>query len=490
MKHQAPIQYFDLIAKLINKLFSKNIDLFNDPSKRRTVREDPAWEQAADALIKQYPQLEDRQRIYMHGIERDTAKAVLDWTEQQEFFSVLALIRRLDRAMPWEDLLKLSDVHQKGTYTFTALNSNIQETGIVLSPRVPSFQDNRTPSVVEAVPVRKWQSYFDPGINQELKNIYCDLAETLVLRGLPCRVKFHVLDTLSFLSRKKLCIAMLPVTRNAGLRTELYSQTSGEETKNLFSLKGVENWEQVKSCIRAGWREACRQDADIAILPECMGHEELFALNEEFSEFFDELARESEAEGFAAPQLTIGPTWWHDHHNRLYVTDSSGGYVCIQEKQFPFEYLKNGQTYSEDIRPYMPEVHVLDVPGLGRIGFAVCADLLHAEMMDLLVRRLHINFIICSAWSPGTTLFSRICETGGSYGTTAIWMNACSAVSEPEKGVGIIAAPGQNIRLCPECGGNCGKDNAACLFITDLDLTTGEFSPPSHIYPSGEVSDT
>lgn len=142
----------------------------------------------------------------------------------------------------------------------------------------------------------------------------------------------------------------------------------------------------------------------------------------------------------------------------------------------------------EDIRPDAPEVNVLNIPWIGRIGIAVCADLLRTETMDLLVRTLHCNFIICSSYSPGKTLFSRICESSVSYGTTCIWLNTCSAPSEPEDGVGVIAAPGQNILLRPKCGGNCGEDSAVCLFVTELDLGTGEFSPPRHICPLGETS--
>ena len=151
---------------------------------------------------------------------------------------------------------------------------------------------------------------------------------------------------------------------------------------------------------------------------------------------------------------------------------------------------ENGQIYLEDIRPDTPKINVLNIPWIGRIGLAVCADLLHSEMVDLLVRTLHCNFIICAAYSPGKTLFTRICESSVSYGTTTIWLNACSASSKPEEGVGVIAAPGQNIPLRPECGGNCGGDDAACLFVTELDLRTGEFTPPQHICPLGGTAGT
>lgn len=481
------IQYYDLLADLIASLREKDPTLFNSPSDRRSTQENPAWEQAVNTLMEQYPQLKDRQAVYMLGIEEDVANAVLKWAEEQSFFPLLYLILRLDRVVPWEDQLKLADVSPNG---FAALNRNQQETGVILAPKVPSFQDNRTPSMEEAVPTRKWQSHFDPGINQELKNIYCIPINDCVLRGHPCQPVYHVIEGLSISGRKKVRIGLLPVVRDAKLETDVSFVAAGEETRNTFTVKGVQNWEQVKARIQAGWLDACRKSIDIAVLPECLGNAELFDSTPGYSEFWDNLSMAAEAEGYAAPWLTIGPSWWHDHHNRLYVTDSVGNRVCVQEKQFPFEYQENGQIYLEDIRPDTPKINVLNIPWIGRIGLAVCADLLHSEMVDLLVRTLHCNFIICAAYSPGKTLFTRICESSVSYGTTTIWLNACSASSKPEEGVGVIAAPGQNIPLRPECGGNCGGDDAACLFVTELDLRTGEFTPPQHICPLGGTAGT
>lgn len=489
MKHQAKIQYFDFLSKLILMLFQKNSVFFSDSSKRRTTQDNPAWNQEVNALLEKYPQLENASVICMYGIDKATAEAVMAWAERQEFFPLLTLIRTLDRVISWEDQMKLTDTLHNSGRGFSALNGNSKETGIVLYPRVPSFQDNRTPFVEEAVPVRKWQSYFAPGINQELKNIYCVLEDDLKLGNVPCKIR-HCIVATGMTAGRTLRIGLLPLLRDAELKVDFYSRPTGIETQNLFSLAGIKNWERVKARIRAGWLEACRKGIDIAILPECLGGPELFSSNAQYSAFFDGLAQEAEIAGYAAPQLTIGPSCWSEHHNRLYVMDGSGNYVCIQEKYFPFEYSKNGQTYLEDIQPGKPMVSVLHIPRLGRIGLAVCADLLHKEMTDLLIQTLHCNFVICPSFSQGKTLFSLICKTGVSYGATAIWLNSCSAYRKPEDIVGVIASPVQNISLRAKCGGRCGGDNAACLFIADIDLDTGEFLAPQHICPPNETGDT
>lgn len=486
MKHQAQIQYFDFLAKLVLTLFQKNKVLFSDPSKRRTTKDNPAWRQEVNALLEKYPQLENLPTVCMYGIEKAVADAVMVWAEEQEFFSLLTLIQRLDRMIPWEDQLKLIDTLHNSGRGFSALNSNSKETGIVLYPRVPSFQDNSTPFVEEAVPVRKWQSFFTSGINQELKNVYCVLEESLKLGDVACKVIHHI-GRLTIPAGRTLRIGLLPLLRDADLKVDLYTRAAGKETQNLFSLAGIKNWERVKARIRAGWLEACRKGMDIVIIPECLGDAELFSSNPEYSEFFDALAQEAEVDGYAAPQLTIGPSWWNESHNRLYVMDGSGNYVCTQEKWFPFEYSKNGQTYLENLQPDRPKISVLHIPRLGRVGLAVCADLLHREMTDLLIQTLHCNFVICPSFSPGKTLFSLICETGVSYGATVIWLNSCSASRKPGDGVGVIASPVQNISLCAKCEGRCGADDAVCLFIADLDLNTGEFLAPQHICPSEET---
>lgn len=485
MKHRAQIQHFDFLADLISVLLRKDRILFFDPSKRRTTQYNSAWNQEVNALLEKYPQLEDLTAVCMCGIEKAIVDAVMYWAEQQEFFPLLTLIQRLDQVISWEDQLKLADTLQNSGRGFSALNSNSKETGIVLYIRVPSFQDNRTPFMEEAVPVRKWQSHFAPGINQELKNVYCVLEEKLKLGDVPCKVTNHIVR-LTIPASRKLRIGFLPLLRDAKLSPNYYARVAGKETQNLFSLAEIENWERVKARTRVSWLEACQQNVDIGILPECLGGAELFS-NPEYSEFFDALAQEAEATNCAAPQLTIGPSWWNEGHNRLYVMDGSGNYICAQEKWFPFEYSENGQTYLEDLQREQPEVNILHIPGLGRVGLTVCADLLHKEMTDLLIQTLHCNFVICLSFSQGKTLFSRICETGASYGTTMILLNSCSALREPGKGVGVIASPGQNISLCAGCEGRCGGNSAACLFIADLDLNTGEFLTPWHICPQDEA---
>lgn len=479
----------DLMAEIISWLPRKDRELYNNPAKRRSTQSNPEWKRDVEELIRQHPQLESDYAFYVDGIEESTANAVRDWVKSHDFFQALELLERLDQAFPWEEQIRQACVYQNGERAFAALNGNGRETGVVLFPRVPSFQDDRTPSAEEAVPARKWQSHFDRGVNQELKNVYYAPIEDLTLRGKPCLVTHHIMDEMPLPMRKTLRVAMSPVLRNARIRKVVYAQSAGKERENLLSLRGVENWERVMARIRAAFLEACRQGADILVFPELLGDKAIFAEGD-YSEFFSGLAREAEEEELPAPYLVVGPTWWSDHHNRLYVMRGSGDYVCVQEKQFSYEHREDGQNYREDIRPDGPEVHIIHVPDLGRIGFAVCADLLYEDMRDLLIRTLHCNFLICPSFSKGKTLLTRICEEGAAHGNTAALINSCSAVQEPLEYVGVLVAPGQSLCLCPECDGLCGGDGAACLFLSDLDLESGTFGAVQHIRPLEDMDST
>ena len=482
MAREKKISYYDLLAEIIARLRRINRDLYNDPAKRRSIQSNPAWKQEVEAFLCQHPQLENYHAACMNGIDEPVAEEVRDWVKDHDFFQVLELALRLDRGIPWVEQIRLPDVYQNGERAVAALNGNERETGVVLFPRVPSFQDDRTPSTEEAVPTRKWQSHFAPGVNQELKNVYYAPAEDLTLRGEPCRIIHHILDELPVSVRKTLRVAMSPVLQDARLRKEVYARPAGKEQENLLSLHGIENWERVKARIRAAFLEACQQAADILIFPEMLGDKAIFS-ESSYSAFFSELAREAEEEGLPAPYLVVGPTWWHDHHNQLYVLRGSGDYICVMEKQFSYEHREDGQNYREDIRPGAPEIHIIHSPGLGRIAFPICADLLYEEMRDLLIRTLHCNFMICPSFSRGKTLFTRICGEGVSHGITVVWLTSCSAVQEPPDYVGVLETPGQNVCLCPECEGQCGADSGACLFLSDLDLDSGTFGAVRHIRP-------
>ena len=474
--------YYDLLAEIIARLRRINRDLYDDPAKRRSTQSNPYWKQEVEALLSRHPQLENYHAVCMDGIGEPVANEVRDWINNHDFFPVLELALRLDRVVPWREQIELANVYQNGERAVAALNGNERETGVVLFPRVPSFQDNRTPSAEEGVPVRKWQSHFVPGVNQELKNVYYAPAEALTLRGKRCRIIHHILGELPVSVRKTLRVALSPVLQDASLRKEVYAWLAGKERENRMSLYGIENWARVKERIRAAFLEACRQAADILIFPEMLGDKAIFS-ESDYSVFFSELAREAEEEGLPAPYLVVGPTWWHDHHNQLYVMRGSGDYICVQEKQFSYEHKEDGENYREDIRPGAPEIHVIHIPGLGRIAFPICADLLYEEMRDLLIRTLHCNIMICPSFSRGKTLFSKLCGEGVAYGITVVWLNSCSAVEELPDYVGVLETPGQNVGLCPECDGHCGGDGGACLFLSDLDLDSGTFGAVRHICP-------
>lgn len=481
---------YDFVAELISHSRKLNPGFFFNPASRESVKEEEDWTKAVDELLTKYPELADTRELCTFGIGPKTVNAIRSWKHYGDFFYVLTLLQRITRTMKWETIVDSSYVAVKNREGFEALNDNAEETGVYLFPRVSSLPiDGRAKSTP-----KQWLSRFSCGINQELSNICYFLKEDLVIEGQQYKVCHHIYQNFFMEGSTKLTIASSPLLCDAELDLSCITSLRAGENQRIFSVKGIKNLNRVLRRSRATFLEACRTGADILLFPEMLGNARLFFPGLDFSKTISVWIEAAEAEGYPVPRLIVGPTWWHDQRNELYVLSNTGQRLFVQNKQFSFSYTPKGESkpYLEDLCISAPTIHVLHIPGLGRMVFPICVDFLHPKYTEFLVQKLYANMLLCPSYSPSKTLFSLSSASYLPYGSWVFWINSCSAPCANGKGLPEYVGTVSSVRedgafetqyLCVPSECCCGKDDECCLFLQDIDLQTGEAHITEHFPP-------
>ena len=251
--------------------------------------------------------------------------------EKQEslYFSFLV---RLDSAVYLDQILSSAPVERLKT-GFTALNSTVEETGLLLVPRVKSVSDDDT-SEEEVLFKRNWIGRWLPGMNQSLKNTYYMETSALAANGIHFSVRHRIVDNLVFHDRRYIRIAFSPLLRNPRLDVQCYKKGG----RVLFSVSDLSQKDEIKGREEAAFALACQEKADVLVFPEMLGDKGLVAPEEGYSEILDVFAIKAEKDGLQAPHIIFSPTWWHDRRNKLHAFDNMAWRLCIQQKQFPYAY--------------------------------------------------------------------------------------------------------------------------------------------------------
>lgn len=478
------VSAYDFVAEIISHIKELNTKLFFNPESRLNVEgDDEEWIQAVEELVLSYPELTDTRELCTFGISPRTVTAIHSWEHYEEFFYVLTLLQRITRAMKCESIMDSSYVVIKNKTGFEALNDNTEETGVYLLPKVPSLPvDGR-----RQTNPKQWLSRFNCGINQELSNVCYFLKEDLEIGGQRYKVCNHICSNFLVEGATNLKIALSPLLRDAELELSYSTIPQNGEKKRLFSVTSTKNLPRVLKRSRTAFLKACKAKADIVLFPEMLGSAQLLTPDLNFSKTISEWIEEAGAKGYPAPHLIIGPSWWHDKLNELHVLSSTAQRIIVQYKHFPFFYTPKGESnpYLEDLQDSDHTVHLLHIPGLGRMAFPICVDFLHSKYMELLVQKLYCNLLMCPSYSPSKTLFVLNSLAQHPYGSWPFWINSCSApcgngkrLPEYVGAVAPIQADGKPKLqyLCVPDNCRCGEDDECCLFICDIDLQTGNIS--------------
>jgi hypothetical protein len=380
---------FDFLASLIARLPELDPELYYHPDKRNALPDIDRWSTSAHTLLVTSPEF-SVDGLLRYGMQTDTVNQLNAWcTQDPDFPHIFSMACELDHILFWENILMSPYVTVDLKDGFKALNENAEETGILILPRVPSLNDPLDRADLDPDGNHKtWASDWEAGINEELTNTYYIRRDDFAVMNWRYVAEHRVVRNL--VVGKQICLAFSPIAKRAQL---LDPHCCKLEEGCRFSVPGLRDPELIHARVRAAYKAASQEKADILIFPEMLGDAAMFDPDKTYSEFFTSLGN--------GPALILPPTWWHDNRNQLYVLTGDGEQLCVQEKQNPFLYRPDGQDqgYLEDLRDTQSVVQVLHVPYVGRITFPICKDYLVPDYRGLLVKVLRSTLMLCPSYS-------------------------------------------------------------------------------------------
>ena len=478
------VNIFDFIAERIYHVHMLNPEAYESEDFRKTIVQPGDLDDEVSALFDAHPCLKNSRTLIRRGIPCDTATAICGWKHNGNFSYVYEFLLRLTRKIPVNDIIRYS-TKVKEKCGFEALNNNVGETGIQITLKVKSINDPLEPAWEaseqdgaagdQSGGGKHWATERLPGINEDLSNVMYIELNDLEIKGARYKVVHHIVDRDFFAGGKKeLVVGVSPLARDDFLEPSYEVRDEGGGPRRFFNVTGLKKADLVQDKIIAAAMEACDQGVDILMYAEMFGSRE--TVSEDFVKRMSDLADEA---GLPMPSLILLPTWWHDHCNELYVMDGSGALVSQQQKQHPFVYTddETGEGYAEDLQVTKHTVHVIHIPGLGRLTFPICRDYLQPEYLRLMAESLRSTFLLCPSYSRGKTQFDLTSSGEIKYGCYTVWINTCAATHDKASCpgyVGLVSGPlaeGDYIkRLEPACGGECGGRQDACLFVIRISM--------------------
>lgn len=471
---------FDLLAEWIQHLAALDPRAYANKDARETLDSPPELHDEVASFFMMHPCLQDEMALVIQGIPADVVNEIQEWTHYQSFMHMVEFLARLTRMLRVSTIIKYA-VTAKMKDGFESLNDNAAETGIQILPKVRSINDSLEPAANSAEAKagdgveKHWATDRLAGINSELSGIYYIEADKLTVNRISFSVKHHIVEDSFFLENKKdFLIGVSPVSQGNFLEVDYETRSDPNAERNYFKVTGLKDEELVKDRITAAILEACSRGVDILVFPEMLGNAETTS-----STFIEAVADLALEKGLPMPPLLLLPTWWHDYSNELYVVDGSGRCVCVQQKQYPFSlpHKETGKKHQEDLRFDRHIVHVVHIPGLGRLTFPICRDYLEPEYLPWLAETLRSTFFFCPSYSEHKTQFDLTAPGEVKYGCYTVWSNTCAANWDKEKSpshVGLVSGPmakGEYIKhLEPECGGICGAQTDPCLFVVRISM--------------------
>lgn len=500
---------FNVEAEWICHLRGLSRELFYQPDLRKTSQplQDP--EEEVSRFFHSLPHISDGKLLLRSGVPPEEKEAVRTWAYSGSFFHMLCFLSLYTEQMTCQRILdsawfaSLTHTDTGADREFESLNTNVEETGLLILPKVKTINDPLDPAGEEeeenagekgtedaapgaAPPEKRWAADRVPGIQDQLSHTFYIETEELALKdGRRYRVANSVLRRHMFPEDKKsLLIAVCPLAHADLLDVKTYCRETENGRRRLCSA-GLKCGKFVQDKVRADLLRAGKEHADIAVFPEMLGSAEMLA-----PVFFREIREELKAGKCPVPSLILMPTCWHENRNELHVLDAVGKRLCTQQKQTSYLFEgEDGREYAEDLREPERVVHIVHIPDLGRFVFPICKDYLDEAYVQMMLRYLRATFLLCPSYSPKKTQFDLTAHGGIQYGGYTIWCNTCAAYWKSGQipgHIGLAAGPqppGRPVCLLePECGGKCGNREEPCVFLVKIAINSSADITCRHIY--------
>lgn len=140
-------------------------------------------------------------------------------------------------------------------------------------------------------------------------------------------------------------------------------------------------------------------------------------------------------------KVTINGSIWKDCINKSVLTDFYGTEIFTYLKKALFEYHEDGKNYLEHLMPEKNKAYaVFEIENFGRIGIAICKDLLEPDIRNML-KKINVNFLCVPAYSPSTDLHSEARELAEQTGCITVMVNSCGALDNNKDEIGFVCMP-------------------------------------------------
>lgn len=313
------------------------------------------------------------------------------------------------------------------------------------------------------------------GLSNRLQN--CRIIPKEQLGGLIPRICIHYPKTgfEEVLKSGQLRIAVFPFAGR-----EWFTRLPAETGLTIdIHYNEEQNQKLFDAYCRALWA-ADQCEADIVIFPE-------MALGSGVREKLVELLRQQpKDERLRHVQLIFAGTEWLDGENTAYIFTAEGRLLLTQKKREYYDfYNKELKDYQrENLSGDERELWFLDVPGLGRVSYVICRDILDVhEQMDRGALLLSGMFMVSCYTQKLDEFRCRVEDLVKSRAAIVTLCNACAPVEADGGPVGFLSVPVCDSGKRLECretiytaaGANCkGGD---CVFCSCMDLYTIGISP-------------
>jgi hypothetical protein len=365
--------------------------------------------------------------------------------------------------------MKISSIKDK---SFRGLNSNIDETGIIILSKVKTLKalSKHANAVGEYFPRKNANDWLEDINNRLTKIYYIDSSKLL---GYTIK-NYLFSDPVQQCDDKEIIrIGVSPIIKKnledlLDIKQYYGTTSNGFHPTRLFGVERLLSQDLIKRRTVLAFERACAEKCDIFISPEMLGTDELLEIDDSGTSV---LFRPNLRNAFQTPFLTLPPTQWLNEQNVLSVFNNQGEKIGEQHKQNKFGLKHDGAVWLENLKNPKKEILLIHINKWGRFAFPICMDFLTPTYRNILTDQIKATFLLCPSFSKGAYNFDLTSGNDSEFEVRSIWINSCSAYEESDTDyVGIVSVPtcldrSRRIRIKPECGGEC-RD--ICLFVVDI----------------------